>query len=215
MPERSGVRLWWALGALLLAGSLALSLGVGVSPSPSAASWYATRRMLWSEPWRWWTSAWVHLSTAHLLLNLAGLLAVMLWGTVARPSAGAALAWLLAWPLSALLLSLDASWVRAAGLSGVLHAGVAVAALHLALHQRGVPRLVGTLVWTGLVVKVLVENLAAPPPLLGTPGWTVSTALHASGVVSGTLCVLLLRLIGQARQTLALRRGRPTDRRPA
>ena len=204
---RSGVTAWWALGGLLLAGSLGLSFGLGLAPSPGVAAWDVNRRLMWAEPWRWWTSAGVHVSAAHLWANVAGLVAVLIWGTVARLPLRSALAWFIAWPMSVLLLPLDASWVRAVGLSGVLHAGVAVAALHLALDHRGAARLIGMLVWSGLVVKVLVENLAGVAPLAGAPGWSVSTALHASGVVAGTLATLLLRVIGQARQTAALRRS--------
>ncbi|MBI3369691.1 MAG: hypothetical protein HY021_14955, partial [Burkholderiales bacterium] len=37
--------------------------------------------LVWREPWRWWTAAWVHWSGLHLAANLVGAALVSMLGT--------------------------------------------------------------------------------------------------------------------------------------
>jgi rhomboid family GlyGly-CTERM serine protease len=150
--------------------------------------------LVWSEPWRMWSAAWVHLSTQHLLANLAGAALVLLLGWVARLPREAAWAWALAWPLTHLGLLLAPELLRYGGLSGVLHAGVAVAAVGLV---RTAPqrreRVLGALLLVGLCAKVLGERPWADT-LVRPPGWNIAVAplAHASGTVCGVLLALWL-----------------------
>ena len=139
-----GTTAWLALCAALLVAA--------------TAGWYAPRALLdWqpalaaAEPWRAWTAAAVHWSPWHLGINALGCAVVALFGMAARVPARSALAWLAAWPLGHLTLALQPSLASYGGLSGVLHAGVAAAAWHLARHDDSVARRrVGALVLGGL-----------------------------------------------------------------
>ena len=150
--------------------------------------------LAWSEPWRWWSAAWVHLSLLHLLANLAGAVLVLLLGWVARLPREASWAWALAWPLTHLGLLLAPDLLRYGGLSGVLHAGVAVAAV--AMLRGPLPRrerVLGGLLLAGLCAKVLGERAWAHT-LVTPPGWDIAVAplAHASGTVCGGLAALAL-----------------------
>ena len=182
-PAVAGTRAWLALAAALALGAL----GVAAAGLPGAAlDWQPD--LAWREPWRWWTAAWVHGSAWHLGANLAGAVVVGLLGAAARLPARAALAWALAWPLTQLGWLLGPPLVHFGGLSGVLHAGVAVVALHLAVSGRGARRAIGLGLLAGLAVKI---GLEAPwgPALRDAPGWGIAVApwSHASGAVSGLL----------------------------
>jgi hypothetical protein len=183
-----------ALGALLVT----LALLANGEPRPggtiaSALDWEPGRS--WPEAWRPWTSAWVHWSPAHLLVNLLGAAVVAGVGWRARASDRAALAWLLAWPLTQALLALPAAvpghglhaaqpMAHYGGLSGVLHAGVVVVGLALAF-----PR---ALAASGAADDGLV-------PL--TPAQAARHRLVGLGLVAGTLAKVLL----EAPWDLALR----------
>ena len=181
---------WWGVGLLLLVPSLLIALQPGLARM--ALVWVPA--LVWDEPWRWWSAAWVHLSTRHLLANLAGAVLVLLLGWVARLPREAAWAWALAWPLTHLGLLLAPDLLRYGGLSGALHAGVAVAAVAIvreaALHRD---RVLGALLLAGLCTKVLGEQ-AWVHTLVTPPGWDIAVAplAHASGTVCGTLAALLL-----------------------
>ncbi|GAP37774.1 rhombosortase [Piscinibacter sakaiensis] len=186
-----GVRLsaWEALSAGLGLASLAVA---AASPGVrEALDWQAGR--LAGEPWRLWTAAWVHYGPLHLAANLAGAAAVALFGRAASLPAAAALAWLLAWPLTQLALVGAPGLLRFGGLSGVLHAGVAVAAVRLAIDGRGARRAIGLAVLAGLALKVGAE---APwgPALQRVPGWEMPVVprAHAAGALVGALLGALL-----------------------
>ena len=72
------------------------------------------------------------------------------------------------------------------GLSGVLHAGVAVAAVFLIVEANGSRRLIGLAMLAVLVAKVLSE---APwgEALRRPAGWDIAVApfAHASGLLAG------------------------------
>lgn len=189
IPARPGARAWLALALLLAAGSL-LSGGV-----PAAVlEWQPAR--LASEPWRAFTAAAVHYSALHLIANLAGAALVAALGVMAEVPLRSALAWFAAWPLTQLGLLLRPELAHFGGLSGVLHAGVAVAALHLLIVGRGRRRLVGAALVAGLLVKVLGEDPGGAVLQYRT-GWDIPIApfAHATGLVAGVLCGLLARLL--------------------
>lgn len=177
-PGRAWVALSAALGLLSLLG--------WVLPSP-LLDWQPAQAL--AEPWRWWTAAAVHWSERHLLLNLAGLAGVALLGHLAEAPLAWTGAWLAAWPLTQGALLLQPEWAHFGGLSGVLHAAVAVLALGLAWRGPGLRRAVGLSLAAGLSIKVGVER-----PWLGAPampaGWDLSAVplVHASGALAGALC---------------------------
>jgi rhomboid family GlyGly-CTERM serine protease len=147
-----------------------------------------------TEPWRALTAAWVHWSPQHLAANAAGAAVVAALGWVARLPARAALAWLLAWPLTQIGLLLQPELAHYGGLSGVLHAGVAVAAVFL-LRSGGSrrQRWVGAGLALGLLTKLLLE---APwgPALRPSAEMNMAVAplAHASGALAGAVCALVL-----------------------
>jgi len=134
----------WALltGLLCLCAIVVTAICAEGGRAPAAAplagvlDWQAALGL--RQPWRLWTCAWVHWNAAHLAVNLVGGAVVAFVGWRARLGVDAAVAWLLAWPLTQLAMAaLGADRVGAAmphygGLSGVLHAGVVVLGLALA-----------------------------------------------------------------------------------
>ena len=164
--------------------------------STPAAAW-APHLEWWAagaqrEPWRAFTAAFVHYDLQHLAANLAGCAVVALFGWAGRLPARTALAAALAWPLTHMLLLWAPGLARYGGLSGVLHAAVAVAAVALMLQGGRRQRGVGAAVWAGLLLKVLLEA-----PWTGAvqtlPGWNIpiAVAAHAAGLVSGSLVMAL------------------------
>lgn len=186
---------WWALSALLAAGAVLLALLALVPQATqrwdAALDWQPS--LAASQPWRWWSAALVHLSRWHLVANLAGLAVVALLGHIARLPLRCALAWALAWPLTQLGLLMRPDLLHYAGLSGVLHAGVAIAAWHLLRQADGGERLIGGLIGGGLLLKVLLETPWGAP-LRHPTDWDIAIApyAHASGVVAGLLCAIAL-----------------------
>lgn len=167
-----------------------------------AAAWPgALARLEWqpgsagSQPWRWWTAAWVHWSPLHLGMNLAGGALLALLGARAGLGARAVAAWALAWPLTHLGLLLQPQLLHYGGLSGLLHAGLAVVLVALWHSGPGRPRQVAVGLGLGLLVKLCSE---APwgAPVRPVPGWDFALAplAHSTGAVAGLLAAgLLLR----------------------
>lgn len=139
------------------------------------------------EPWRAVTAAFVHWTPLHLAANLAGCAVLALLGHRARLEAGAALAGVIALPLTQLALLLRPELAHYAGLSGALHALVAIAALHL-LQRRGRERWIGLGMALGLGLKIALE---APlgPVLRHTPEFDFAVApfAHLAGTLAGLL----------------------------
>lgn len=187
-------RSWIALSAALAAAALVLWLAAGVP----ATDWDWQPALAWSEPWRWWTAAGVHLSLQHLGANLVGTALVAALGRAARCDARDALAWALAWPLTQLGLLAQPALAHYAGLSGVLHAGVAVVAVRLTVARHARQRWIGLALLGGLAAKLTLE---APwqGPLRLSPGWDFAVAplAHVSGSVAGLLCAVVGRRIGR------------------
>ncbi|MEP7302398.1 MAG: hypothetical protein ABI699_12795 [Caldimonas sp.] len=174
-------RAWATLAALL-----GLGAGLGFAVPAGTIDWQPG--LAWREPWRAWSAAAVHFSTLHLAANLAGAALAGALGWVGRLPARSALAWFVAWPFVHLGLLLRPELVHYGGLSGVLHAGVAVAALHLVVTGRGPRRAIGVALLAVLSAKVLSE---APwgEALRHPAGWDIAIApfAHASGLVAGLL----------------------------
>ena len=178
----------------LLAGLGALSAGAA---DPALLRWQPELALL--QPWRFISAALVHFSALHLLANLLGTALVAALGWAAGCDRRAALAWALAWPLTHAGLLLQPELAHYGGLSGVLHAGVAVAAWQLLRGGQGAQRLIGALLAGGLLLKLLLE---APwlGPLRQSPGWDIAIAplAHSSGAIAGLLCARILG-VGTAR----------------
>lgn len=211
MTRGAGALAWCALAGVLAVLALAETLGAHAAAHPlafaHALDWQPGHGM--AQPWRAWTAAGVHWSDAHLVGNLVAAALVTGLGVQARVGGREALAWALAWPLThALMGAVDALapgrlpvvLPHYGGLSGVLHAGVAIVALALVArpvartaagggHADGASpreRLVGAALLVGLAAKLVVERpwTLAPRPdaLLGIQ---VATLAHATGVAAG------------------------------
>ncbi len=188
---------------LLVATALAIgSLVAWVQPAPAQAALEWRPGLAASEPWRAFSAAWLHWSPQHLIANLAGCAVVGLLGVAARLGPRDAVAWLLAWPLTQIGLLVEPSLERFGGASGVLHAGVAVAAIGMmrmrASHGR--ERVIGMLIGLGLVVKVAAERPLAGPALRHWDGWNIAIAplSHLTGLVAGVAVALLCALTARA-----------------
>lgn len=145
--------------------------------------------LVWVEPWRAWTAVFVHYSAAHFLANIAGLLLVTGLGVASRVPLRVAVAWCAAWPLTQLGLLSQPELLHYGGLSGVLHAGVAVVAVYMLCTPPRAQRRLAIAILAGLLLKVLTE---APwgPPLRYAVDWDIGLAplSHACGLVAGVLC---------------------------
>jgi len=197
-----GSRAWIGLAALLcaLAGGVAL-LGALTSHglAPTTIDWQPGLAL--HEPWRAFSAAALHYSARHLGANLVGCVLVAALGVTAQVPLRMAWAWLAAWPLTQFGLLLQPALLHFGGLSGVLHAGVAVAATHLLLTATGRRRTLGAAVLIGVVIKVVGE---APwgEPLRHLAEWDIAVAplAHATGLIAGVLCALLAHLIPMLRR---------------
>lgn len=168
------------------------ALAVGWSPldpalaDPLHAGLIWLRSAAWAEPWRCWSAVWVHGSAPHLMGNLMGGVLVALLGAVARVPPRFALAWAAAWPLTHLSLIADPRLLAYGGLSGVLHAGVAIAALSLLLQPAA--RGLGRMILVGLLLKVGLEApWRAALVESATLGVAVAPLVHTTGVAWGLL----------------------------
>jgi rhomboid family GlyGly-CTERM serine protease len=185
VPPQSASRAWWCLAAVLAAGSL-------------LAAWLDVRQLDWqpelalSQPWRCWTAAWVHWSEGHRWANIAGAALVALLGLRAPCDRLDSLAWFVAWPLTHLGLLLQPGLAHYGGLSGVLHAGVVVAAVALLLRERGARQWLGAAMLLGVALKVALEQ-PWHGALQRVAGWDIAIApgAHLSGTLMGLGCALV------------------------
>lgn len=188
-----GTGAWVAL-AIVLA-----SAAVGAQRiDATAIDWQPT--LAASEPWRALTALAVHYSRLHLLANLAGTLLVAALGVAARAPVRATGAWALACPLTQLGLLAQPALAHYGGLSGVLHAGVAVVGMELLIGTRGARRVIGEALLVGLALKVGLET-PWDGPLRHPPGWDIAVApfAHATGLVAGIGCALLFQALRRRR----------------
>jgi rhomboid family GlyGly-CTERM serine protease len=188
-----GARWWLGLSALLAATSVVLWFA-----PRDALDWQPSRAL--AQPWRAWTAAFVHWTPWHLGANLGGCAVVGAFGAAARVSAHGAAAWLAAWPLAHAALGLQPQLAHYGGLSGMLHAGVTIAAWHLLRHEHGRRRAIGAAVMVGLAVKVALERPWAAP-LQHVPGWDFAVAplAHTTGAAAGLLCAWAADALRRAR----------------
>ena len=181
-----------------MAALLGVSAVLGWPVAHTSIDWQP--QLALCEPWRAWTAVAVHYSALHLGANLAGVLLVGALGIVAEVPGRVVWAWLAAWPLTQLGLLARPELAHYGGLSGVLHAGVAVAAVHLLVAGPRARRVIAAVILAGLCFKVLRE---APwgPALTHPPGWDIAVAplAHASGAIAGLLCALLASAFARPR----------------
>lgn len=185
---------WVLLCAGLALGALVAALwraAPDAIPAAGRLDWQPALAL--TEPWRAWTAAFVHLSTRHLLANLAGCAVVAWLGWRAALPARAALAWLLAWPLGHAMLAAVPTLAHYGGLSGVLHGGVAVASVGLWRRPPRRERWIGAALLAGLALKLVAE---APwrGAVQHVAGWDIPVApvAHLTGAVAGLACAVLL-----------------------
>lgn len=198
--QRRGAAAWLLLAVLLAVPSALAAWRPG---SSALLDWQPG--LWWSEPWRWWSAAWVHWSGLHLAANLVGAVLVAALGWAARLPARATLAWSLAWPLTHLALLLQPTLLHYGGLSGVLHAGVGVAAVGLFKRRGRGERRLGSAIGLVLMLK-LAGEAAWRLPLVQPAGWDILVAplAHASGALIGALLAGLLVLQPRMRRTSAV-----------
>jgi rhomboid family GlyGly-CTERM serine protease len=182
---------WVAVAAGLAACAVA-----GVAAPPLAIDWQPA--LAAREPWRAFTAIGVHYGSTHLLANLAGTALTAALGAAARMPLRLSFAWLAAWPLTQFGLLVRPDLAHYGGLSGVLHAGVAVVATFALLAGTGRQRLVGGLLLAGLAAKIAGE---APWGATLRPGLTgevvVAPMAHLSGGIAGVVCAALALWRGQ------------------
>jgi rhomboid family GlyGly-CTERM serine protease len=181
---RDSSALWLLLAAVLMLGSVLVWTRDG-------ARWSWQPELAWAEPWRAWTAAFVHFSGLHLMANLAGAVLVGALGWAARVPLRSSVAWALAWPLTQYGLLVQPALLRYGGLSGVLHAGVVVASIHLLFEGTRTQRRVGAATLLVVGLKVLSETPWVGP-LSHPAGWDIAVApmAHASGLAAGALTAL-------------------------
>ena len=185
------------IGVALLLGSGAL---IGWPLARTALDWQPG--LAFVEPWRALSAIGVHYSGQHLGVNLLGLVVTALFGVVARAPLALAVAWLAAWPLTQFGLLLKPELLHYGGLSGVLHAGVAVSVTFLLLSGTRAQRWVAGAVAIGGVAKLLNE---APwgPALRHPTGWDIAIAplAHTTGAIAGAVCAALVLLMTRTTPT--------------
>jgi rhomboid family GlyGly-CTERM serine protease len=186
-----GVAVWIGLCA-----ALAGLAGLGTQFPAELLDWQPA--LLPSQPWRAWSAVAVHYSDAHLLGNLAGAAAIAALGWAARVPLHLALAWAAAWPFTHLGLLFDRQLAHYGGLSGVLHAAVAVCAVHLLRSSGARQRRIGAAIGIGLALKVGFE-FPWRPTFHAELAITVAPLAHLSGVLAGLVCALGAMLLGQRR----------------
>ena len=190
-----GGRAWAGLACVLGASALLCW--------PLPAPWLDWQPALaWSQPWRAFTAACVHWSTLHLLVNLLATAVVCAYGVAAGVPLSCTAAWAVAWPLGhLLLLAVKPDLLHYGGLSGVLHAGVAIVSAWLLCQRRGRRQAVGAAIALGLLIKLASE---APwgPALRSSAEWDIALApvAHACGAAAGLLSFLLLGCWRQQRR---------------
>ncbi|MFZ4287265.1 rhombosortase [Variovorax sp. HJSM1_2] len=180
---------WVALCCLLALGSvLVWALDAGYQLAWLSATWRQT-------PWTLWTAPLLHLSAIHMLGNLMALAALAVLGLVIPLGARAALALFLAWPLSTASLMAWPEVTRYVGLSGLIHASVAIVWLHA--RQAPVAQRWSPLLLAALLLKLVTEQ-AWLYPVSFDPYWNINVvaAGHLGGAVVGLVCgaVCLIRL---------------------
>ena len=198
----AGSRGWVGVAAGFAACAL-----LGGLIDPALIDWQPA--LAWRQPWRAFSAIGVHYSAAHLVGNLAGVALAGVFGVAALVPARLAWAWLAAWPLTHFGLLIRPDLAHYGGLSGVVHAGVAIVIVFVLVSGTRRQRLVGSAVLIGFCAKLLSE---APwgEALRHPAGWDIAVAplVHTSGALAGAVCAVLA--LGSWRAT-ALRPSAPAS----
>lgn len=206
----SGWRAWCIVTGLLILPALGMGAWEVMNawgPIP-AWSWHATR---WpSQPWTWWTHAWVHLSPAHLLATVTGAAILLALAREACTTSGDALAWTLAWGLGPMLMpwlsTPQGHLTTVSGTSGALHAGVFIVAARLLVAHRQRRRAVGALLSLLLAMQVAGPYGPWRAHLDAAWGFPVAHAAHQAGVLAAALAWVCVQGVA------AWLQGRPRPR---
>ena len=176
-----------ARGWVAVAAGFAACALIGSVIDPASIDWQPA--LAWRQPWRAFTAVGVHYSAAHLVGNLAGVALAGVFGVAALVPKRLAWAWLAAWPLTHVGLLVRPDLAHYGGLSGVVHAGVAIVIVHLLASGTRRQRLVGSAVALGFGAKLLSE---APwgEALRHPSGWDIAVApiAHTTGALAGAVC---------------------------
>lgn len=191
-PEAPPLGGWGGMALLLAAAALV------AWPLPRAVLMWNGPDAL-GQPWRWWTAAAVHWSGLHLGANLLGCVVVAWFGLAARVPDRLCWAWFAAWPLTHLALVVRPELTSYGGLSGVLHAGVAIVAFHLARREHGRRRAIGWAVLAGLTLKIVLERPWGPV-LVAVPEWNFLLApwAHGAGALIGLAGAAIVDTVAEA-----------------
>lgn len=185
--------MWVALSA-----ALAIVAGLGWRLPPEGLDWQPALAL--SQPWRAWSAVFVHYSGLHLAANLAGSALVGALGQAVPVPRRCVVAWLAAWPLTQFGLLTQPALLHYGGLSGVLHAGVAVVCVHLCSAGQRTQRHIGMALAAGLVLKLIAdapwEGVWSHPA-----GWDIAVApmAHVSGTLAGAACAMVGEALARRR----------------
>jgi hypothetical protein len=187
--------------AILAVGSAAVWLFAsplyteGVLANPLA--WEAAEWPV--RPWTLWTAAWIYQSAGYLVAHLLALGVLAFLGALLGAGMPEALALLVAWPLSALLLLLWPEVSAYSGLSGPIHAAALVLWAYLAMNSIAKP--LSFVIFIAAAIKLLTEH-AWSQPLSFDPSWgfNVNYAAHLTGAACGAACGLAAHAIARARR---------------
>jgi rhomboid family GlyGly-CTERM serine protease len=149
-----------------------------------------------AQPWRSVSAVGVHYSVQHLIGNLAGVALAGVFGVAALVPTRMAWAWLAAWPLTHWGLLVKPELAHYGGLSGVVHAGVAIVIVYVLVSGTRRQRLVGTAVLVGFCGKLLSESPWGDA-LRHPAGWDIAVApiAHTAGALAGALCAVVALLL--------------------
>jgi hypothetical protein len=193
------MKAWLAVCALLGGGSVLAAWLTGVAPPvpewpAHPLAWEAARWV--RHPWTLWTSAWVHTSLGNLSGNLLAIIGLAIAGAALGAQRPAAIALLVAWPVSTLALLIWPQVTHYAGLGGPIHAAAAVLGVHMAARPALKP--FSPLLFAALALKLLAER-AWTQPVAFDPSWgfNVVYAAHLTGALAGAVCGALAVLLSK------------------
>lgn len=180
---------WALIAALLCAAALA-----GWPMPRESLDWQPG--LAFTQPWRSVSAVAVHYNGIHLAGALAGTVLTGALGWAAPVSARLVWAWLAAWPLTHFGLLVKPELLHYGGVSGVVHAGVAIVIVGLLVEGRRAQRLIGAAMLVGILIKVFGESPWGPA-LRYPEGWGIAVApiAHATGAVAGAACALAALLL--------------------
>jgi len=175
----------------LLVVCAVLGLAQALGPVVNSALRYDRAALASGQWWRLWSAHVVHLGWDHFALNVAGLVGLWwLYVTQATRRQWIIVAFISAAFISAALYVANPEVQWYVGLSGVLHALWAAAAL--AMWRRSRTESIAALALLG--AKLAWEYFVGPLSSGGNTALVVITAAHRYGAVAGLGCAAALRL---------------------